>query len=91
MKRRTVFRLGGAAMATAALPRFAIGQSSAATTLKFIPQENLTSLGPVWTSAAVTANHGYAVYDTLYAVNSNCSRNRKWPKVTACPMTAGST
>jgi peptide/nickel transport system substrate-binding protein len=70
MKRRTVFRLGGAAMATSALPRFAIGQSAAATTLKFVPQENLTSLDPIWTTTAVTANHGYAVYDTLYAVNS---------------------
>ena len=70
MKRRTMFRLGGAAAAAAALPRFAIGQSTAATTLKFVPQSNLTSLDPIWTSVGVTANHGYAIYDTLYAVNS---------------------
>ena len=69
MKRRAIFRLSGAAAATAVLPRFAIGQSNVASTLKFIPQDNLTSLDPVWTTASVTANHAYAVYDTLYAVN----------------------
>jgi peptide/nickel transport system substrate-binding protein len=70
MKRRTIFRLGGAAAATAVLPRFAIGQSTMASTLKFIPQDNLTSLDPIWASIATTTNHGWAVYDTLYAVNS---------------------
>jgi peptide/nickel transport system substrate-binding protein len=70
MKRRTIIRLGGAAAVAAALPRVAIGQSTAATTLKFVPQENLTSLDPIWTTASVTANHAYAVYDTLFAVNS---------------------
>ena len=70
MKRRTIIRLGGAAAVAAALPRVAIGQSTAATTLKFVPQENLTSLDPIWTTASVTANHAYAVYDTLFAVNA---------------------
>ncbi|HXT82236.1 MAG TPA: ABC transporter substrate-binding protein [Acetobacteraceae bacterium] len=70
MKRRTVFRLGGAAAAVTALPRFAIGQSASATTLKFVPQANLTSLDPIWTTASVTENHAYAVYDTLYATDS---------------------
>jgi peptide/nickel transport system substrate-binding protein len=69
MKRRAMVQLGSAAVAAAALPRFAIGQSTATTTLKFIPQDNLTSLDPIWTTASVTANHAYAVYDTLYAVN----------------------
>src|SRR5271168_3685028 len=71
MKRRTMFRLGGATLAASALPRFAIGQSAATTTLKFVPQDNLTSLDPIWTTASVTYNHAYAVYDTLYAVNAN--------------------
>jgi peptide/nickel transport system substrate-binding protein len=70
MKRRRLLQLGGVAAAASSLPRFAIGQSSAATTLKFVPQANLTSLDPIWTTAAVTENHAYAVYDTLYAVNS---------------------
>ena len=69
MKRRSLLQLGGAA-AAATLPRFAIAQSASATTLRFVPQANLTSLDPIWTTAAVTENHAYAVYDTLYAVNS---------------------
>lgn len=70
MKRRTLLQLAGASAAAPALPRFAIGQPGSATTLKFVPQANLTSLDPIWTTAAVTENHAYAVYDTLYAVDS---------------------
>ena len=70
MKRRAMVRLAGAAVAAAALPRFAVGQSAAATTLKFIPQDNLTSLDPIWATIGTTTNHAWAVYDTLYAVNA---------------------
>lgn len=38
--------------------------------LRFVPQSNLVSLDPIWTTAAVTHNHALAVYDTLYAVDS---------------------
>lgn len=70
MKRRSVLQLGGAAAAASALPRVAIGQSASATTLKFVPQANLTSLDPIWTTASVTENHAYAIYDTLFACDS---------------------
>jgi len=70
MRRRRLLQLGGVAVAAPALPRVAIGQTASATTLKFVPQANLTSLDPIWTTASVTENHAYAVYDTLYAVNS---------------------
>ena len=39
-------------------------------TLRFVPQSNLTSLDPIWTTATVTGNHGYYVYDTLYSADS---------------------
>ncbi len=64
MRRRTL--LGTAAASLLAAP--SIAQPSRATTLRFIPQSNLVSLDPIWTTATVTANHGYYVYDTLYAV-----------------------
>ncbi len=70
MKRRSLLQLGGAVTAASVLPRVAIGQPASATTLKFVPQANLTSLDPIWTTASVTENHAYAVYDTLYAVNA---------------------
>ncbi len=38
--------------------------------LRFVPQANLSVLDPIWTTATVTANHGYYVFDTLYAADS---------------------
>ncbi|MGO4403639.1 ABC transporter substrate-binding protein [Bosea sp. RAF48] len=65
MKRRD-FLTGTAALAIAgpSLTRSAAAQS--ATVLKFVPQANLTALDPIWTTATVTNNHGYFVFDTLY-------------------------
>jgi hypothetical protein len=39
--------------------------------LKFIPQSDLAALDPVWTSATVTRNHAYLVFDTLFAQDSS--------------------
>ncbi len=38
--------------------------------LRFVPQSNLTSLDPIWTTATVTTNHAYYVYDVLYATDA---------------------
>src|ERR1700676_3032885 len=65
MKRRTL--LGAAA---AALPRFAIAQPASSRVLRFVPQANLTLLDPIITTAAVTANHAWMVWDTLFGVNA---------------------
>lgn len=65
MKRRSF--LAGAATATLAPPILAtpaVGQK--AKTLVFVPQANLTSLDPVWTTATVTRNFALMVYETLY-------------------------
>ena len=62
MHRRTL--LSGAA---ALLSAPAIAQPAKATTLRFVPQANLTLLDPVFTTATVTSNHGYYVFDTLYS------------------------
>ncbi|MBM3598202.1 MAG: ABC transporter substrate-binding protein [Alphaproteobacteria bacterium] len=42
---------------------------SAGKTLKFIPQADLRILDPIFTTAYITRNHGYMVYDTLLAVD----------------------
>ncbi len=47
----------------------ALAQDWRATTLRFIPQANLTSFDPVWTTATVTNNHAFYVYDTLFAAD----------------------
>ena len=66
MRRRTLMQ----AAAASALPaRFAIAQSAAARTLRFVPQANLSLLDPIATTAAVTTNHGFLIYDTLFGVD----------------------
>ncbi len=38
--------------------------------LRFIPNANLSSLDPVWTTALVAISHGYLIYDTLYGLDA---------------------
>src|SRR6266704_2965155 len=40
-------------------------------TLRFIPQADLRSLDPIWTTAYITRNFGYMVYDTLFALDKD--------------------
>src|SRR6185312_5393545 len=70
MRRRSVLRAGVAGAVAASLPRFAVGQPANARVLRFVPQANLTVLDPIITTAAVTANHGWMVWDTLFGVNA---------------------
>jgi peptide/nickel transport system substrate-binding protein len=56
---------GGAAL----LAGPAIAQPAQNRVLKFVPQANLTSVDPIWTTATVTRNHGYLVYDCLYGID----------------------
>jgi peptide/nickel transport system substrate-binding protein len=70
MRRRSFLRAGTAGVAVASLPRFAITQPANARVLRFVPQANLTLLDPIITTAAVTANHGWMVWDTLFGVNA---------------------
>jgi peptide/nickel transport system substrate-binding protein len=64
MRRRTL--LGSLAASALAAP--AIAQKTP--TLRFVPQANLSALDPIWTTATVTGNHGYYVYDTLYSADA---------------------
>src|SRR5207248_3010450 len=43
--------------------------SAAETTLHFVPQADLSVIDPHWTAAYITRNHGYMVYDTLFALD----------------------
>jgi peptide/nickel transport system substrate-binding protein len=63
MNRRGFLAATAAGVATA-LARPAI--AGEAKTIVFVPAANLTSLDPVWTSAAITRNHALLVYETLY-------------------------
>ncbi len=69
MHRRALLAAAAAGLAAPGLAR-AQGAGGAARVLRVIPQANLTSLDPVWTTAVVTRNHAYLVYDQLVAMDS---------------------
>lgn len=54
----------------AGLALAAPGTALAETVLKMVPQADLKNLDPIWTTASITNNHGYMVYDTLFALDS---------------------
>ena len=64
MRRRSLI-----AAAAASLARPAFAQPASSRTLVFVPQANLTSLDPIWTTATVTRNYAYLVYDTLFGTD----------------------
>jgi peptide/nickel transport system substrate-binding protein len=65
LRRRTLLGTASAAMLTPRPSRAADPR-----VLRFVPQANLSTLDPIFTTAAVTITHGYCVFDTLYGVDS---------------------
>ncbi|MBP0445369.1 ABC transporter substrate-binding protein [Roseomonas sp. SSH11] len=68
MDRRSLLKGTATFGAALAAPGIALGQ---ARTLRFVPQIDLAFLDPHWTTANVTRNHGFMVFDTLYGVDEN--------------------
>ena len=64
MRRRQTF-VGGVARGGAARA------ASPANTIRFVPQADLSSIDPVWTTATVAFNHGMMVYDSLYGIDAS--------------------
>ena len=64
--RRTVAALAAGAVLAGAAPALAQGK-----VLKFVQNGNLTILDPIQTTAYVTRNHGYFIYDTLFSSDAN--------------------
>ena len=60
-------RFGVALLALVAALMPASGRAE--TVLRFIPQADLRSIDPIWTTAYVTRNFGYLVFDTLFSVD----------------------
>ena len=58
--------LFGALIASAGRPSLA----QETKVLRVVPQSDLKILDPIWTTAFVTRNHGYAIYDTLFGVDA---------------------
>jgi peptide/nickel transport system substrate-binding protein len=69
MRRRSFLHASVAAASALALPSVATAQNRQV--LRFIPQADLAVLDPIWTTALVTRNHGYMVFDTLFGLDRN--------------------
>src|SRR5262249_11409849 len=69
--RRTLVALAGSAIFAGAMMAAAPPVLAQGKVLKFVQNGNLTILDPIWTTAYVTRNHGYLIYDTLFAMDEN--------------------
>jgi peptide/nickel transport system substrate-binding protein len=71
LSRRQV--LGGAAATAAAMTLGApsVRAQKSQQSLRFVAEADLRVLDPVWTTAYITRNHGYLVYDTLFGTDEN--------------------
>ena len=71
MKKTTIGRreLGVLAAGVAATAMTARPAAAATRTLKYVRNGNLAQLDPIWTTAYVTRDHGYMIYDTLFAMD----------------------
>ena len=81
MRRRTFLQHSAGLAVAGALPavaRPAVAQGSRAATLRMVPQANLSALDPIWTTATVTSNHGFYVFDTLFGLDA---ANRVQPQM----------
>ena len=45
--------------------------AAAQSTLRVVMHSDLKIVDPIWTTAYITRNHGYMIYDTLFAMVAN--------------------
>src|SRR6202023_3375594 len=69
ISRRHVIRGTTAAAAAMTLSAPSIRAQKARQTLRFVAEADLKILDPIWTTAYITRNHGYLVYDTLFGTD----------------------
>ena len=55
-----------AGTAAASLARPSLARAAGTGTLRFVPRTDIGILDPIWTTALITRNHGFMVYDTLF-------------------------
>ena len=68
---RRRFLAGTAAVAATAIAAPYAHAQKRGGTLKFVPHADLKILDPIWTTAYITRNHGYMIFDTLFALDGN--------------------
>jgi peptide/nickel transport system substrate-binding protein len=53
------------------LGSMAATNASAESVLRVIPHADLKNLDPIWTTAYISRNHGYLIYDTLFSMDES--------------------
>jgi peptide/nickel transport system substrate-binding protein len=71
ISRRQAVRGAAAAAAAMTLGAPSVHAENGRQTLRFVAHADLKVLDPVWTTAYITRNHGYLVYDTLFGTDEN--------------------
>ena len=62
-------RMSWKTLAVAGMVVGSLGTAEAQGTLKAVMHSDLKIVDPIWTTAYITRNHGYMVYDTLFAMD----------------------
>jgi peptide/nickel transport system substrate-binding protein len=68
LRRRTLMTLATLAAAAGLNAAPAWAQDKV---LRIVPHSNLAVLDPIWTTAYMSRNHGYMIYDTLFGTDEN--------------------
>ena len=61
----------GLVTAGAMSPGFVQGAAATEVELHVAIHANLKNIDPIWTTALITSNHGYAIYDTLFGTDAD--------------------
>src|SRR2546426_7612865 len=68
---RRAFLAGTAAAVAASVAAPSVHAQKRGGTLRFVPHADLKILDPIWTTAYIPRNHGYMIFDTLFALDGN--------------------
>ena len=71
IRRRLTLALSSLAAAAVLGSPQALAQTPDNKVLRLVPHSNLAILDPIWTTAYMSRNHGYMIYDTLFGTDEN--------------------
>ncbi|WP_345940338.1 ABC transporter substrate-binding protein [Pseudacidovorax intermedius] len=70
MSRRALSKWAACAAMLAVTAGTALPAAAQSSTLRIIPTTNMTVLDPIWTTAYISRNFGYMIYDTLFGTDA---------------------
>jgi peptide/nickel transport system substrate-binding protein len=71
MKQLSVMRRALLAAAVASVGLTTLSAQAQNNVLRVVPHSNLAILDPIWTTAYMSRNHGYMIYDTLFGTDAD--------------------